>query len=101
MDATVPFHPSGQESQPIEEELPAKTATEKSEHKWLDVSGDHDITPQGTPESEVTATLTKSIGNTKILKSKVTEEGYIEIVNEIKELTLGEMENDWIVVDLG
>ncbi|XP_019862743.1 PREDICTED: caspase-1-like [Amphimedon queenslandica] len=100
IDATVPFYPPDQDSQPIEQELPAEAATEKSKQEWLDVSGDHDITPQGTPEDEITATLTKSIGNTRILKSKVTEEGYIEIVKEIKELTVGEIENDWIVLEL-
>ena len=78
--------------------MPAEIETQESEREWLDVSGDHDITPQGTPGDEVTATLTKSIGNTKILKSKVTEEGYIEIVNELKEMTMGEIDS-WLVVD--
>ena len=86
--------------QGTEDEITIRTESiEETQPQWIDVSGDHSKTPQSTnneEDGELVNTLT--VGNTSVLQSVITEEGYINIVNARREVSEREVD-DWVVFD--
>ena len=86
--------------QGTENEIIIQTKTmEETQPQWIDVSGDHSETPQSTDneeDGELVNTLT--VGNTSVLQSVITEEGYINIFDARREVLEREVD-DWVVFD--